>query len=272
MSSELLKYCLIPAGGVGTRWSPVTSYIPKIMIPLFDRPTVDWIVREAINSGCTDLILALDKDKNMIKRHLLSKTNFTKKVRFHFLYKKQIRGVAEAIFMSKKVVGDNIFSMIVSDHPCFYKNAPLIEMAQKLNYLNSSPNNVSLLAFAKYPKYNNQAYGECLLEKKDNVYEIRHLCPRPKNPTKDHHDGNKLRIAGRYIFSPSIFPLIKECLKTIPTGDLSDWDVFKLARKKGMHYLGMEIKSYFLDMGTPKTYGQASAFLFKKGASPYDKK
>jgi len=272
LNHKLLKYCIIPAGGLGTRWSPVTNYIPKAMIPLIDRPTIDWIVKEAIDSGCSEIILVIDKGKQLVKKHLLSTKRFTKRANLRFIYKSRIRGVAEVMYLAKRIVKDNYFSMIVSDHPCFYKTAPLRQMARKFNRHINSSDNVCLLGFAKYPKYNNQYYGECLLKKWKDLYQIHHLCPRAKNPNKVHHPGSKLRIAGRYIISPKLFPIIKECLNTKKTGDLSDWDIFPLANKKGMIYSAMEIKSYFLDMGTPETYGQATQFLLKKGKDFYGSK
>lgn len=269
MNLKVPKHCVIPAGGVGTRWAPVTNYIPKIMIPLYDRPTVDWIIQEAIESGCSDIILVVDKGKSVIRNHISKNKKLQKYAKFHFLYQKRIRGIAEVMYMAKRIVGNNYFSMIISDHTCFYKSPPLLEMAKKLR---GNDDIASFLGFAEYPKYNNQYYGECLLEKRGSLFHIKHLCPRYKNPNRVHHKGKKLRIAGRYIINPTLFPVLKECLDTTKKGDLSDWDVFKLAKKKGMIYGGIEIKSHFLDMGTPETYAQATHFLLTKGKKLYDSK
>jgi UTP--glucose-1-phosphate uridylyltransferase len=268
MNQKKLKYCVIPAGGMGSRWKPITDYIPKVMIPLVDRPTINWIIKEAIDSECTDIIFVLDKDKDLLKTHLISIHKLYTNVNFKYIYKTKIRGIAEVIYLTKNIIGNHIFSLIVSDHPCFYKTAPLQKM---IRLYNSFEEDIAcIVAFATYPKYNNQYYGECLLKKYRDVFKILHLCPRPNNPSINHHSGNKLRIAGRYIFNPSIFPIIKKCLETYKKDDLSDWDVFKLADKENMIYLGMEIKSFFLDMGTPETYGQASQFLLKRGVKPYE--
>jgi UTP--glucose-1-phosphate uridylyltransferase len=268
MIDKYLKYCVIPAGGKGTRWNPVTKTIPKVMIPLIDRPTIDWIVKEAIESGCSEIILVMDEGKDIIKNHILAKRSFKNKANFHFIFQKKIRGVAEVMLLAKSVVKGNHFAMIVSDHTCFYKTPPLIKMAKELK---SKSNIVSFLGFAQYPKYNNQHYGECKLKKKGNIFHIQHLCPKYKNPNRSHHENNNLRIAGRYIINTDIFPIVKKTLNNNPSGDLSDWDIFKTAKKLGFIYAGMELKNNFLDIGTPKTFAHSSKHLLTQGRHQYER-
>lgn len=262
MVRQLLKYCVIPAGGQGSRWTPVTNYIPKIMIPLFDRPTIDWVLKEAIDSGCSEIILVYDKGKDLVRKHVARNKKFKRNARIHFLYQEKIRGIAEVMHLSKRIVGNNHYSMIISDHPCFYhRSPPLVQMERKFIQL---PDMACLMAFAEYPKYNNLPYGECLLQKIGGLYQIHHLCPRPKNPNIDHHPRNKLRMTGRYIINPLLNPVVEECLKKHKIGDLSDWDVFEIAKNKSIKYWGTEIKSHFLDVGNLESYGIASKFLYER--------
>ncbi len=256
MKNNKIKYCIIPAGGKGSRWLPLSKYLPKSMIPLIDRPTIDWIIKEAIDTGYTEIIIVIDKGKEILKKHLSEIFFKHKRINFHIVYKEKIRGVAEAIFLTRKIIGENPFSMIISDHPCFYKIPPLKVMTKKFF---KNDDCMCMVAFAQYPIYNNQAYGECKLEKYRDIFKIIHLCPRSFR--KNHHRNNYLRISGRYIFDSRIFPIINNTLKDKKTGDISDWDVFDTAKKKGSLYLGVNIKEYFLDMGTPENYAKSSYFL-----------
>ena len=119
MSTNLIKYCVIPAGGLGSRWSPVTNYIPKVMIPLINKPTIDYIIKEAKDSGCSEIIIVIDKGKNIIKKYLQSNIYLNKDVNLHYIYKPKIRGIAEVIYLARNIIKNNFFSMIISDHPQF---------------------------------------------------------------------------------------------------------------------------------------------------------
>lgn len=255
-----VKFCVILAAGKGTRWAPLTDYIPKEMLDLDGKPTIYWIIKEAVDSGCSEIVVVINKTKNLIKKYLESRKEFTSKVNLHFVYQNKIRGVAEAIYLTKSIIGDNPFGVIVADHPCFYKVAPLKQMQKIFNKL---PEQTCLVSFSKYPEYNNKFSGQCLLKKYGEISKIIHLCPAAKIPKDLHHPGDYLRISGRYIFWPGVFPFIKETLKSCSKSDISDWDVFEIASSRGVPYWAVEIKSLFLEIGTPENYGQATLRLFQ---------
>ena len=102
------------------------------------------------------------------------------------------------------------------------------------------------------------------MKKSGDLYKILHLCPSVKRDFHVHQNNN-FRIAGRYIFNPVIFNMAKDTLKNIKVKDVTDWDIFNFSKKYNTRYYAIDIKNYFLDMGTPETYAKTMKFLFTKG-------
>src|SRR5258708_12621778 len=86
--SKNISTCIIPAAGKGSRWAPVSGYLPKEMLPLIDRPVIEWVVDEPIAAGCNDLIIIINKQKQIIKKYIPKNDHFKKTQTFHFIIHK----------------------------------------------------------------------------------------------------------------------------------------------------------------------------------------
>lgn len=260
-----VDFTIIPAAGLGTRWKPFSLFFPKEMLPFNGKPVIEHIIREVIESGCINVILVINKDKEVIKEFIESQKELKRNVNFYFVYQKKPLGVSDAILSAKKFVQKQNFALVFPDMPSIYQYSPL---GQVIKTFKNLPKGSHLLSFAKYPQNNMLFYGEYMLKKRsDNLYNIIHLCPRAKNVFDKHHPRSSLRGAGRHIFSSNIFPLIEEVLRNIKGREVWDGDFQELAINRGQKLFGVEISGFVFDIGTPEGYEHANYLLEKKKIS-----
>src|SRR3954468_15238426 len=128
-----VKKAIIPAAGLGTRFLPATKAMPKEMLPIVDKPTIQYIVEEAIGSGIEDIIIVTGKGKRAIEDHfdnafeleanlerkqkyeLLEKVQAPSKVDIHYIRQKEPRGLGHAIWCARKFIGDEPFAVLLGD-------------------------------------------------------------------------------------------------------------------------------------------------------------
>ena len=128
-----VKKAIIPAAGMGTRFLPATKAMPKEMLPIVDRPTIEYIVEEAILSGIEDIIIVTGKGKRAIEDHfdrnfeleqhlkekgkfdLLEKVNKSSNVNIHYIRQKEPKGLGHAIWCARKFIGNEPFAVLLGD-------------------------------------------------------------------------------------------------------------------------------------------------------------
>ncbi|MUV36928.1 UTP--glucose-1-phosphate uridylyltransferase [Lentibacillus sp. JNUCC-1] len=128
-----VKKAIIPAAGLGTRFLPATKAMPKEMLPIVDKPTIQYIVEEAIESGIEDIIIVTGKHKRAIEDHfdsnfelennlikkekfeLLEKVNQTSKVDIHYIRQKDPQGLGHAVWCARKFIGNEPFAVLLGD-------------------------------------------------------------------------------------------------------------------------------------------------------------
>jgi len=128
-----VKKAIIPAAGLGTRFLPATKAMPKEMLPIVDKPTIQYIVEEAIESGIEDIIIVTGKGKRAIEDHfdsnfeleqsliakekysLLDKVNQSSKVDIHYIRQKEPMGLGHAVWCARKFIGDEPFAVLLGD-------------------------------------------------------------------------------------------------------------------------------------------------------------
>ncbi|OGM30580.1 hypothetical protein A2630_02310 [Candidatus Woesebacteria bacterium RIFCSPHIGHO2_01_FULL_44_10] len=251
----MVDTCVIPAAGKGSRWAPVSGYLPKEMLPLIDKPVIEWVIQDATASGIKKIVIVINKQKETIKDYLLNNQKLTKKAKFEFVYQKKPLGVAHAIYLCKDAVGQKPFGLMMPDLPVISR-VPAPKQLIK-NFDGQS----NLISLDKFPRTDLKLYGECLLRaKNDWLFEISHFCPENKKP---HHPGS-LRMSGQFIFTPKIFSAIKKLLDNPPTNELTDRDALREALKQGQPCLGVQIQGHTYNTGTPKAYVRANTAFFKK--------
>lgn len=257
-----VDFAVIPAAGIGKRWQPLSSYFPKEMLPLEGRPVIEHVVREVIQSHCRNVVIIINRKKEIIKEFLLSQKELRNNANLHFVYQEKPTGIADAIYKARNLIEGKNFALLFPDMPSYYKSPPLESAIETFERLGGTSH---VIAFARYPKNNMLFYGEFLLKRQNNgLYDVVHLCPRATSPAIVHHPGVSLRGAGRNIFSPTIFPLIKKVLHDVKNREVSDGDFLELAFATHQKIVGVETKGFFFDTGSPSLYGQANAIAWQR--------
>lgn len=212
---------VIPAAGFGTRFLPATKAQPKEMLPVFDKPTIQYVIEEAVASGIDGIVIITGKNKRSIEDHFdksfeleytlqnAGKDNYLKQVReitdladICYIRQKEQKGLGDAIYCAKKHIGDEPFAVMLGDTitkgdtPC---TKQLIDVYNKYD--------ASALAVEEVPLEKVERYGIIKGEEiEKDIYRIDRLVEKP---LKDHAPSN-LAIMGRYVLTPDIFDLIDE--------------------------------------------------------------
>jgi UTP--glucose-1-phosphate uridylyltransferase len=212
---------VIPAAGLGTRFLPYTKAIPKEMLPILDKPSLQLIVEECIASGVYECDIIANDDKPELYLHfahndklettlqekgklpLIESVNaIIDKVAFHFIPQEQPLGLGHAVLQAKDVVGDEYFGIclpdeiMIGDVPAL---AQLIAIAQKYN--------ASVIGVMEVPAEKVSSYGIIAIkqELEDGVFEVDHLVEKPAVDQAP----SRFAIVGRYVLSPLIFPALE---------------------------------------------------------------
>ncbi|CAO1610480.1 UTP--glucose-1-phosphate uridylyltransferase GalU [Brochothrix thermosphacta] len=215
-----VKKAIIPAAGLGTRFLPATKATAKEMLPIIDKPTIQYIVEEAVASGIEDILIITGKGKRSIEDHfdtapeleqnLLSKNKLdmlamvqeTSKINIHFIRQKSPRGLGDAILQAKGFVGNEPFVVLLGDD-IVKSETPCVK--QLINQYDKTKN--SIIGVQTVPLEDTNRYGiiDPESELDDKLYNVRGFVEKP-----DVEDApSQLAILGRYLLTPEIFALLE---------------------------------------------------------------
>ncbi|MDR6878646.1 UTP--glucose-1-phosphate uridylyltransferase GalU [Bacillus sp. 3255] len=213
-----VRKAIIPAAGLGTRFLPATKAMPKEMLPIVDKPTIQYIVEEAVESGIEDIIIVTGKGKRAIEDHfdnsfeleqnlfekqkfdLLTEVQKSSKVDIHYIRQKEPRGLGHAIWCARKFIGEEPFAVLLGDDIVRANKPCLKQMMDQYDYRHSSIIGVKHVADSDVSRYG--IVDGHTIEK--GLYSINHLVEKPK---KEEAPSN-LAIMGRYILTPRIFDIL----------------------------------------------------------------
>ncbi|MFC4620439.1 UTP--glucose-1-phosphate uridylyltransferase GalU [Camelliibacillus cellulosilyticus] len=215
-----IRKAIIPAAGLGTRFLPATKAMPKEMLPIVDKPTIQYIVEEAVEAGITDIIIVTGKGKRAIEDHFdnafeleqnlfsKGKIDVLKKVQepselanIHFIRQKEPKGLGHAVWCARKFIGDEPFAVLLGDDivqsekPCI---GQLVEQFDKTG--------TSIIGVKEVPHDQTNRYG--IIDPKSHngrLYEVERFVEKPP---VDQAPSN-LAIMGRYVLTPEIFSLLE---------------------------------------------------------------
>lgn len=216
-----IKKAVFPVAGLGTRFLPATKASPKEMLPLVDKPMIQYVVEEAIDAGIEEIIMITGRGKNAIEdhfdisfelEHILKGKNQDKLleevqrisnlVDFCYIRQKEPLGLGHAILRAKDLIGDEPFAVLLGDD-IIHSNVPAIKQLIKIY----DKYNTSVIAVEKVDKREISNYG--VIEHKkidDRVYQITNMVEKP-SPSEAPSD---MAIIGRYILTPQIFTALEE--------------------------------------------------------------
>jgi len=215
-----IKKAVFPAAGFGTRFLPATKAIPKEMLPLVDKPLIQYAVEEAKSSGLSEIIIVTGMGKTAIEDHFdtsfeleqllreRDKTELLKMIEnvsgmVHFAYTRQKKplGLGHAISITRNLINNEPFAVFLSDDIIDSATPAMKQMVDVFKRYGTS-----ILAVQKVPKSQAHMYGVIKGKKvAPGVYKVLDLVEKPKsNPPSD------LAIIGRYILTPGIFNALEE--------------------------------------------------------------
>lgn len=215
-----VRKAIIPAAGLGTRLLPNTKSIPKEMLPLVDKPVLQYIVEEAVAAGVEEILIITNRGKSPIEDYfdyapdlearLLSdgKEKEARTVRevadmadVYFLRQKETKGLGHAIWRAKSFVGDEPFGILLGDDVMLSETPVLKQLVDA-----AEANHCSAIAIREFPDEEICKYSSVKLEEKlsDRVYRIGDM---NEKPTMDERLSN-YAIMGRYVLTPAIFDIL----------------------------------------------------------------
>lgn len=215
-----VRKAIIPAAGLGTRFLPATKAMPKEMLPIVDKPTIQYIVEEAIESGIEDIIIVTGKGKRAIEDHfdnnfeleqnlaekekfdLLEKVRQSSKVDIHYIRQKEPKGLGHAVWCARKFIGDEPFAVLLGDDIVQADKPCLKQLMDEYGKTGAS-----IIGVQPVPEEETHRYGIIEpLEQTGRRYEVKNFVEKPAKGTAP----SNLAIMGRYILTPEIFLFLEE--------------------------------------------------------------
>jgi UTP--glucose-1-phosphate uridylyltransferase len=216
-----VRKAIIPAAGLGTRFLPATKAMPKEMLPIVDKPTIQYIVEEAVASGIEDIIIVTGKSKRAIEDHfdfapelerslfekgktaLLDKVQYsTNLVDIHYIRQKEPKGLGHAVWCARNFIGDEPFAVLLGDDIVQSDTPCLRQLIDEYESTHSS-----VIGVQQVPDNETHRYGIIdPLTQSGRRYQVNNFIEKPKPGTAP----SNLAIMGRYVLTPEIFMFLDD--------------------------------------------------------------
>jgi len=269
----MIKKCLFPAAGYGTRFLPATKSMPKEMMPLVNKPLIEFGVDEALEAGMTGMGIVVGRGKHSISDHFdhnyeleneISGTPKEEKLkdirtimesaRFSFIRQRKMRGLGHAILIGKELIGDEPFAVVLADDLCINQEGDGVLKQMKALY---EQFRCSIIAVEEVPEDEIHKYGVIKGSMiRDDIFRVDDMVEKPAPGTAP----SNLAIIGRYILTPDIFDIIEE---TEPGkgGEIQITDALLEQAKRGC-VLAYKFKGKRFDCGSVPGYIEATNFVY----------
>ena len=262
-----VRKAIIPAAGLGTRFLPATKAQPKEMLPIVDKPTLQYIIEEAVNSGIEEILIITGRNKSSIENHFdrsvelelelenKGKDELLKQVReisdmvnIYYIRQKEPKGLGHAVLCAKSFIGNEPFAVLLGDDIVHAEKPCLRQMIEAYNEYKTSILGVQEVACEDVSKYG-IVDGKHI---EDRVYKVKGLVEKPAVGEAP----SNVAILGRYIINPAIFEILE---RTEPGkgGEIQLTDALKeLATKEAMYAYNFEGRRY--DVGDKQGFLEAT--------------
>ena len=262
-----VRKAVIPAAGLGTRFLPATKAQPKEMLPIVDKPTIQYIIEEAIASGIEEFLIVTGRSKRSIEDHfdrsleleltlqhnhkdeMLKMVQEISNISIHYIRQKEPLGLGHAILCAKHFVGSEPFAVLLGDDIVDSTTPCLKQMIDVYNETGSS-----ILGVQEVPQEKVSSYG--IIEPKakigDRLWSVKYMVEKPAVSEAP----SRLAVLGRYIIAPEIFDILE---KTKPGsgGEIQLTDALKeLARMQTILAYNFEGRRY--DVGDKQGFLEAT--------------
>ena len=269
-----VRKAVIPAAGLGTRFLPATKAQPKEMLPIVDKPTLQYIIEEAVASGIEEILIITGRNKKSIEDHFDKSVelelelenkgkkelleivqNISNMINIHYIRQKEPRGLGDAIYCARHFIGDEPFAVMLGDDIVDNKVPCLKQLMDAYDEYRTT-----ILGVQKVAKEDTNKYG--IIDAKfieDRVYKVKDLVEKPDS---DKAPSN-IAILGRYIITPEIFDILSD-LQPGKGDEIQLTDALKeLSKKEAMYAYDFEGRRY--DVGDKLGFLEATVdFALKR--------
>ncbi len=250
-----VKKAIIPAAGLGTRFLPATKAQPKEMLPIVDKPTIQYIIEEAVASGIEEILIITGRNKKCIEDHFDKSVELEMElersgksellelvqdisgmVDIHYIRQKEPKGLGHAIYCAKTFVGKEPFAVLLGDDVVDSEKPCLKQLIDCYNEYKTS-----ILGVQQVPHENVNKYGIVNgIHIEDRVYKVKDLVEKPSV----EEAPSNVAILGRYIITPAIFEIL-ENTKPGKGGEIQLTDALKtLIQQEAMYAYNFEGRRY----------------------------
>lgn len=262
-----VKKAVIPVAGLGTRFLPATKAQPKEMLPIFDKPAIQYVVEEAINSEVEEIIMVTGRGKQAIENHfdksfeleyyLKEKKQFkllkhvewiSELVHIHYVRQKEPMGLGHAILCTKSFIGNEPFAVFLADDIIYSKKPAIKQLIEVYNRYKKP-----VLAVEEIEKDNLSNYG--VIKAKEihkNIYEVEDIVEKPSY----NKAPSNLAVVGRYILHPGIMSVLEKT-SAGRLGEIQLTDAIRTLNKEE-HFLAVKFEGRRYDVGTKLGYIEAT--------------
>lgn len=270
--NKLIKKCLFPAAGYGTRFLPATKAIPKEMLPILTKPLLQYGVEEALEAGLSTMAIVTGRGKRAIEDHFdvsyelehqikdTSKEHYLTEIKdvitkctFSYTRQTEMKGLGHAILCGETLIGDEPFAVVLADDLCDNDGEAVLSQMTKVY----EKYQCSIVAVEEIPLENSNKYGVIAGELvEENIIRVKDMIEKPD--TKDA--PSNLAIIGRYMLTPDIFEILKE---TAPGkgGEIQITDALLVQAKKG-NVIAYKFKGKRFDCGSVDGFVEATNYFY----------
>ena len=270
----MIEKCLFPVAGYGTRFLPATKSTAKEMLPIVNKPLLQYGVEEALSAGMSNCAFVTGRGKRAIADHFdisyelehqisgSSKEKYLEGIRsvidqgvFTMVRQREMKGLGHAILTGEPLIGDQAFGVVLADDLCINQEGPgvLQQMAELYKQFRCS-----IVAVMEVPEDQISAYGVIAGEAMgDSLYRVDKMVEKPAAEDAP----SNLAVIGRYILTPDIFEIIRE---TPPgkNGEVQITDALMTQAKKGC-VLAYKFKGRRFDCGSVPGFVEATNFVYE---------
>ena len=272
--NQVIKKCLFPAAGYGTRFLPATKAVPKEMLPILTKPLLQYGVEEALSAGIKNMAIVTGRGKRAIEDHFdnafelesqlqgTEKEHYLKEIKdviksstFTYVRQQKMLGLGHAILTGEPLIGNEPFAVILADDLCDFKEESTL--SQMINTYNKFK--CSIIAIEEVPMNQVSRYGIIngnLISNSIDTYQVTNMIEKPQKS-----DSN-LAIIGRYILTPDIFKILRR-IQPDKNGEIQITDALLSQAKQGK-VIALKFKGKRFDCGSIEGFVDATNHFAKK--------
>ena len=272
----MIKKCLFPAAGYGTRFLPATKSVPKEMLPILTKPLMQYGVEEALSAGINNMAIVTGRGKRAIEDHFdnayelesqlsgTPKEHYLREIKeiitqsnFTYVRQKQMLGLGHAILTGEPLIGNEPFAVVLADDLCDCDEMGVMSQMIKIY----KQYNCSVVAIEEVPMDQTHKYGIIagnIVDTSNNTYKVTDMVEKPEQKNAP----SNLAIIGRYILTPDIFKILKN-IEPDTNGEIQITDALLEQAKQGK-VIAYKFKGKRFDCGSIKGYLEATNYFANK--------